>query len=131
MADAIDLTQSPIHIGRDSTFALTGFSYDGPSFEAYVDKHTSPEEPGLLMMIETSPGDWGTWERHPEGFEIVHILEGSGTFYQENEAGDVAIPFGPGSTLINPPGVWHTADVSETMKAIYITPCPGTDHKPR
>jgi hypothetical protein len=33
--------------------------------------------------------------------------------------------------MINPAGVWHTADVEEPMKAIYITPCPGTQHRPR
>lgn len=131
MAQAIDLTESPIHIGRDATFALPDFKYDGESFGAYVDQHTSQQDPGLLMMIEATPADWPTWERHPAGYEIVHILEGSGTFYQQLDTGEVAIPFGPGSTVINPPGVWHTADVTQSMRAIYITPCPETDHKPR
>jgi hypothetical protein len=38
---------------------------------------------------------------------------------------------GPGSTLTNPAGVWHTADVEQPLKAIYITPCPGTRHRAR
>jgi hypothetical protein len=33
--------------------------------------------------------------------------------------------------MINPAGVWHTADVEEPVKAIYITPCPGTQHRAR
>jgi len=26
---------------------------------------------------------------------------------------------------------WHTADVETPINALYITPCPGTEHKPR
>ena len=132
MSDAIDISSTPIHLGdADTAIVLRDFTFDGESFMSYVDEHTSDNAPGRLMMIETSPADWSTWECHPQGAEIVHVLEGSGTFYQQVQEEEVAIPFQPGATLINPPGVWHTADVTEPMRAIYITPCPDTDHKPR
>jgi hypothetical protein len=27
--------------------------------------------------------------------------------------------------------VWHTANVRKPMRALYLTPCPGTQHRPR
>ena len=128
-----DLSRQPIHLGDDhAAFALEDFGFDGPAFEGYVAEHTDETSPGRLMMVEASPETWPTWECHPHGAEIVHILEGRGTFYQQNDDGSESpIPFEPGTTLINPPGVWHTADVDVPMRAIYITPCIGTSHKPR
>ena len=64
-------------------------------------------------------------------FEIVIVLEGRAEFIQEVDGEQRRTAVGPGSTMINPVGVWHTADVEEPMKAIYITPCPGTQHRPR
>ena len=107
----IDITRNPIHLpddARSGAFALEDFNFDGPSFEAYVDTHCSAEAPGRLMMIESTPVNWPSWERTEQ-----------------------AISFSAGSTIINPPGVWHTADVDEPMTAIYITPCLGTEGKSR
>ena len=42
-------------------------------------------------MVESTPVDWGTWERHTEGTEIVIILEGSGTFIQEIDGAELRI----------------------------------------
>jgi quercetin dioxygenase-like cupin family protein len=131
-----DLGETPIHLGSrmgasDPAVPLPGFGFDGPAFEAYIAAHCTSEAPGRLLMIETTPGDWPAWERHPAGDEIVIVLEGKATFLQEI-AGEVRrTPVGPGSAIINPAGVWHTADVAQPLKAIYITPCPGTEHRRR
>ena len=82
-------------------------------------------------MVETTPVDWSTWECHPLGDEIVIILEGEGEFIQQVDGGEVRIPVTAGDTVVNPAGVWHTADVRQAIRAVYITPCPDTDHKPR
>lgn len=36
-----------------------------------------------------------------------------------------------GEAIINSAGVWHTADVEEPFSALYLTPCPGTQYRPR
>ena len=36
-----------------------------------------------------------------------------------------------GDGVLNPPGVWHTADVHEPGDALFITPGAGTEHRPR
>ena len=130
-----DLGKTPIHmpaLAGDHAFeALEWFKFDGPSFGRYVENHCSNEAPGRLVMIETMTTDWPTWERHTEGDELVIVLDGAGTFYQELDGAVRAAPFTSGDTFLNPKGVWHTADVERPMRAIYITPCPGTENKPR
>ena len=131
-----DLSETPIHLGsvvaaENPAIPLPGFGFDGPAFGAYMEQHCSPGAPGRLVMIEASPVNWGAWECHTEGDEIVIVLEGKGIFIQEIDGEERRTPFGPGSAIINPTGVWHTADVEEPMKAIYLTPCPGTEHRPR
>jgi quercetin dioxygenase-like cupin family protein len=131
-----DLSRTPIHLGSQVDAAhpalpLPGFGFDGPAFEAYIAEHCGPGAPGRLIMVETSPSDWSAWECHAEGDEIVIVLEGRAVFIQQIDGQEVRTPVAPGSTMINPAGVWHTADVEQPMKAIYITPCPGTQHRAR
>ncbi|MFK7975934.1 MAG: cupin domain-containing protein [Halioglobus sp.] len=132
----IDLSTTPIHIGSVAQGAqgfepLEWFGFDGESFGKYVTEHCSNETPGRLVMMETMVSDWPTWERHTEGDELVIVVEGAGIFHQEIEGQCVSSPFRAGDTFLNPKGVWHTADVVEPMRAVYITPCPGTENKPR
>ena len=82
-------------------------------------------------MIERSPADWPVWECHPQGDEPVLVLSGRAVFIQALDAGDQHIEDGAGEALVNPAGVWHTADVHEPLTALYLTPCPGTEHRAR
>lgn len=132
--NSIDLATCPIHIPDhcdQPTVPLPDFGFDGPAFSAYIDEHCQDGEPGRLMMIESTPTDWPTWERHTDGDEIVFILEGAGEFIQDFSGNEVRTPITAGTAILNPRGVWHTADVTQPMRAIYLTPCPGTEHKPR
>ena len=131
-----DLSKTPIHLGlgadgENAALPIHGFGFDGQAFGRYVAEHCRPDAPGRLIMVESTPRNWGAWECHTEGDEIVIVLEGKAVFMQEIGGQVVKAAVGPGSTMINPAGVWHTADVEEPMKAIYITPCPGTKHRPR
>ncbi|MAE96953.1 MAG: cupin [Deltaproteobacteria bacterium] len=127
-----DLGSTPIHIGPGSrTIPIADFGFDVASFEAYIAAHCRPGEPGRLIMVETTPSDWPSWECHGEGDEIVIVLEGRAEFIQEIGGEERRMPVRPGVTLINPKGIWHTADVQESLTAIYITPCPGTEHRER
>lgn len=131
-----DLSKTPIHLGnaaggKGAAVPLEGFAFDGPSFGAYIDQHCSPEEPHRMVFIEATPGNWGAWECHTDADEVVIVLEGQGEFIHEVDGVERRMPFQPGSTVINPKGVWHTADVTQPMRAVYITPIPGTEHRPR
>jgi quercetin dioxygenase-like cupin family protein len=131
-----DLSKTPIHLGSvvgldSSALPLPEFAFDGKAFGGYIAEHCAPGAPGRLIFVESTAANWGAWECHTEGDEIVIVLEGKATFIQEIAGEALKTPVGPGSAIINPAGVWHTADVEETMKAIFITPCPGTQHRPR
>ncbi len=127
-----DLSASPIHLGADHAPAepLPGFQHTDAGFEAYAVAHCRAG-PGRIVMMERSTEDWPAWERHPEGDEVVIIVEGRADFHQEIDGEVRTLAVGPGDAVINPAGVWHTADVHAPVTAIYITPAPGTEHKPR
>jgi len=62
-----DLSRSSIHLstpngGQLSALPIHNFGFDGPSFEPYMADHCTDADPGRLVMIETSPVDWGAWE---------------------------------------------------------------------
>ncbi len=130
-----DLSVTPIHLGsvndaENPAIALADFGFDGPSFEAYIRNHCA-SGPGRLVMVEVTGSDWLHWECHTLGDELVIVLQGKADFIQEVSGEKRVLPVVAGSTIINPRGVWHTADVSEALKAIYITPCKGTEHRAR
>lgn len=131
-----DLSKSPIHLGSrvgadNPAVPLHGFGFNGPAFSEYMAKHCSPGAPGRLVMIEASPTDWPAWECHTQGDELVIVLEGEADFIQEIDGTQRRFAVSAGSAVINPAGVWHTANVTKPLRAIYITPCPGTEHRPR
>lgn len=131
-----DLSETPIHLDSEvsshhSAVPLLDFGFDGPAFEAYIAKHCRSGAPGRLIMVESSSEDWSFWECHTAGDEVVLVLEGEAQFIQEIRGEERRAAVGPGSTMINPAGVWHTADVNKPLKAVYMTPCPGTQHRPR
>jgi len=74
---------------------------------------------------------WDVWERHPAGDELVVLLEGRVTLIQDLEGHEHGIEVQAGEGVINPCGVWHTADVHEPGTALYVTPGRGTEHRPR
>ena len=72
---------------------------------------------------------------HPKGHELVLLTAGRVVLVQELAEGsgvrEVRLELGPGDTAINPPGVWHTADVREPATALFITAGEGTEQRAR
>ena len=73
--------------------------------------------------------DWGSWERHPEGDEIVVLLSGNATMVLWQHESEELVELGsPGSYVVVPRGIWHTARVSGPTKMVFITPGQNTQH---
>lgn len=130
-----DLGSCPLHLpsvaeDAEAIVPLTDFGFDGPAFGKYIEQHCQAA-PGRIIMVEQSPADWPIWERHTKGDEIVYILEGEGTFIQEIDGVERCIEVSAGNAIINPAGIWHTADISVPLRALYITPADGTEHRQR
>ncbi len=50
---------------------------------------------------------------------------------QEMDGEEVATAVSAGEYEINQPGTWHTANVSTSAAALFITAGEGTTHRPR
>ncbi len=126
------LDADPVHLaGSLRATPVEGFDFTPGSFMAYMAAHCTDDDPGRIAMVEHSPVSWGAWERHTAGDELVIVISGVAQFIQEIDAEHVRQTVTPGQAIINPQGVWHTADADEPFSAVYLTPCPGTEHRPR
>src|SRR5262245_13444545 len=68
------------------------------------------------------------WERHPDGDELIVVLEGGGDITVLTENGPVTSPLSPGRLFVCPKGLWHRANAQPAMVALYVTPLGGGEH---
>ena len=69
----------------------------------------------------------GAWERHPNGDELVQIVEGSTTFHLMTDDGPQSFALGAGTMVIVPQGMWHRFASPDGVTLITATPKP-TEH---
>lgn len=126
-----NLASHPVHLGLGATATdepeFTGLEW----YEEYMRRHASDGSEGRLVSMFTFDAPWDSWEVHPQGHEVVICTEGEITLVQEIDGTEVRTTLGPGEYAINPPGVWHTADVSGRASAVFITAGAGTQIRPR
>lgn len=128
---ATDLNRNPIHLGLGAKASVEP-PFDGMEwYAAYGERHAPDGAEGRLVMMHTFDAPWATWEVHPHGHEIVICTAGEITLIQEIEGKEVFVTLSPGQYAINDPGVWHTADVSRSATALFITAGLGTENRPR
>ncbi len=85
-------------------------------------------ESGRMLSLISQERDWPVWEMHPEGDEVIWLLEGRIRLHAEGR-GSVILE--TGHCIIMPKAVWHTADVIEQGKALFLTEGADTQHRPR
>ncbi len=128
------LEHYPVHLGRGGT-AIPQPKFEGGLawYEIYAATHESEGADGRLVSLFHFDAPWTSWEMHPAGAELVVCTSGRITLHQEGAGGIVTtVALGPGDYAINPPGVWHTADVGpDGADALFVTPGIGTEHRPR
>jgi mannose-6-phosphate isomerase-like protein (cupin superfamily) len=101
-------------------------------YEAYGTRAAADGAEGRLVSQYTFTESWTAWEIHPAGAEVVICVAGAMVLVQEHPDGrHESVTLTAGQYAINPPGVWHTADVAESATAIFITAGEGTEHRPR
>jgi quercetin dioxygenase-like cupin family protein len=125
------LLKNPVHLGLGATVVseppFTGMEW----YAAYGERHASDGAEGRLVSMYTFNEPWTSWEVHPQGAELVLCTEGEMTLIQEIDGQERATTIRAGEYAINPPGVWHTADIEGSATAVFITAGQGTDHRPR
>lgn len=132
MAEPLPLAERFIHLGLGAT-AVPQPPFDGMAwYDAYGERHADDGLEGRLVSQYEFTEGWDSWEMHPLGSEVVICTAGQMVLRQEFPDGRIdTTTLAAGDYAINPPGVWHIADVAERASAIFITAGEGTQHRPR
>ena len=132
MAEPIDLASTPLHLGLGATVDVEP-PFDGTMewYGAYGDRHSADGPEGRLVSWHTFTEPWDSWEVHPLGHELVVCVAGQITLVQEVDGAPMRVALVAGQAAVNPPGVWHTADVAGVATALFVTAGLGTEHRPR
>ena len=126
------LQERPAHLGSGATtIPQPPFTGDMAWYMGYGERHGGDGAQGRLLSMHTFDKPWDSWEVHPEGSEVVIVTAGSMTLIQERDGVETRVVVSAGEYVINPPGVWHTADVDAPATAVFITCGAGTQQRPR
>ena len=85
---------------------------------------------GTLVSAFVSTEDWPHWEMHPQGDEVLELVDGAMTMIFDEAGSERRVEMTPGATCIVPRGVWHRALVPQPSKFLAITYGAGTTHRP-
>jgi quercetin dioxygenase-like cupin family protein len=107
------------------------FTGDASWYQSYEERNAGDGVDGRLVTMHSFAEPWDSWEVHPFGEELVVCTEGSITLFQEIHGEIRSVTVGAGDAVINPRGVWHTADVAGSATALFITAGTGTQNRPR
>lgn len=129
MSSAKDILSSYLHFrdgGRADAIPVSG------SFWGELAAGEYPQlDQGRLMSAFTFSEPWSMWERHPAGEELVMLLSGTATVVLEEFDQERTVQLSdPGSYVLVPQNVWHTARTTVPTTMLFLTPGAGTEHRP-
>jgi uncharacterized cupin superfamily protein len=128
----LNLRETPVHLGLGARCEpLPPFDGTMQWYERYgamFDERDGSE--GRLVSLHRFTESWPTWEMHPQGAELVLVIAGRMVLVQHVDGHYVRTELSPGEAAINPPGIWHPAEVMEPVSAVFITAGRGTEHSP-
>lgn len=84
---------------------------------------------GWLISEHDFDRDWPSWEMHPEGDEIVRLVQGAVDLHLEYPDGIRVIQLRDQAAVIVPRGIWHTARVPVPSRTLHISRGQGTQHR--
>lgn len=128
---AFSLFEFPVHLGLGATVVREPRFSGMEWYRGYGERHAADGVEGRLVSMYTFDRPWESWEVHPKGAELVVCVAGTLTLHQEIDGKVQTVTLRSGDAAINPPGVWHTADVDGSATALFITAGLGTEHRPR
>jgi len=88
-------------------------------------KTLTPFRDGNIFSAKFSGN--GAWERHPNGDELVQVLDGETRFHIITEDGPQTHTLKAGMLVIVPQGAWHRFESPDWVTLITATPKP-TEH---
>lgn len=131
-ATSVDLLTAAIHLGSEATSTLLpDFEWSADYLQAYSRRFARDGDDGRLVTAGQADEDWSIWERHAHGEEVVVVLSGRLRLLQEVDGEVIAQELTAVGATVNPKGVWHTVDVVEPGRLLFITPGRDTEHRAR
>jgi quercetin dioxygenase-like cupin family protein len=131
VSEPFDLSRTYIHLGSGATaLPLPDFQWTDEYLASYEQLVAGDGTEGRLVAVIAQRETWDSWERHPQGEEVVVLLAGRVDLIQEIDGTAVTVELHPGEAAINPKNVWHRSVVHEPGEALFITPGAGTEHRP-
>lgn len=113
-------------IAPDGAATVKAFS---PTFYEDLDREFGDFAGHVLIQRYGFDTPWPTWERHPKGDEYVYLLSGDTDFVLWREGVEEIVRVNePGSYVIVPRGVWHTARPHAPTVMLFVTPGEGTEN---
>jgi mannose-6-phosphate isomerase-like protein (cupin superfamily) len=85
----------------------------------------APFRDGNLFSAKFSGN--GAWERHPNGDELVQVVEGAATLHLMTDDGPQTHRLRAGMLAIVPQGAWHRFEAPDGVCLLTATPKP-TEH---
>jgi len=72
-------------------------------------------------------GHWAgksEWEKHPQGDEIVMVIEGETTLVLLQDGQEIANLLKAGQLIVVPQNTWHRFETASAVKVMTVTPQP-------
>jgi quercetin dioxygenase-like cupin family protein len=127
-----DLSRFPVHLGLGSTVQRQPrFTGGADWYMDYRARHEADSVEGRLVTVHSFSESWDSWEMHPGGDELIVCLAGRIVFHLELPDRTIEVTLLPQQAIVNPAGVWHTADVDGPATALFITATLGSETRPR
>ena len=106
---------------------------DGPSASPIAEGEERKDHPGRVVGIVEArqPEDLhpSMWEMHPDGDEILHLIDGSVRIVVEGPEGVKIHELNKGDTFIVPQGSWHRFERQGPCDLLFITRGSGTEFR--
>ncbi len=124
-----NLSTTFLRVGSDASLGL--LPVDGTFWERLIGGKLGTFHNEFMLSILAIETDWTTWEMHPNGDELVCLLQGSVEFILEIEGGQRTVGLSePGAFAVVPRGTWHTARVRAPSRVLFLTAGEGTENRP-
>lgn len=89
-----------------------------------------PQDMAYLVSVTAQTRDWPQWEMHPNGHELLVMLDGRLEITLDQDGRVSTALLEPGAAVLVPPGAWHVAKVLEPGNMLGVTYGEGTQHRP-
>lgn len=85
--------------------------------------HLAPYRDGAIFIAKFAGS--GVWERHPNGDEIVQIIDGTTVLHVAGDGRSEAFTLTAGAFVIIPQGSWHRFESADGVSLMTATPQPS------